>query len=45
MDSKSMGNNTLSPLSGPGFLVFDVVMLLAVVLLFLTIFDYGTNIV
>ena len=32
MDSKSMGNNTLSPLSGTGFLVFDVVMLLAVVL-------------
>ena len=27
-----MGNNTLSPLSGPGFLVFNVVMLLAVVL-------------
>ena len=32
MDNDSMGNNTLSPLSGPGFLVFNVVMLLAVVL-------------
>ncbi len=32
MDKNSMGNNTLSPLSGPGFLVFNVVMLLAVVL-------------